>query len=77
MKLVTIESAAAMMQVPAQWINGMIEKGEIDAFDSPTGPLIDAEVIDTNGWNACDVQDAVSYGHVNSLMVNLGLRTLH
>jgi len=75
--MVTIEMAAQMMGVPVQWVNGMINKGEIELIEGPTGQHIDVEEINVKGWNASQDLDAVSYGHVNTLMVNLGLRTLH
>lgn len=77
MNMVTIEVAAQMMGVPVQWVNGMIDKGEIVAIDGPAGPHVDLEMIEANGWNESQDLDAVSYGHVNTFMVNLGLRTLH
>lgn len=77
MRMVTIEMAAQMMGVPVQWVNGMINKGEIELIDGATGQHIDVAEINVNGWNASQDLDAVSYGHVNTLMVNLGLRTLH
>lgn len=77
MNMVTIEVAAQMMGVPVQWVNGMIDKGEIDSVDGPNGTHVDMEQIDANGWNVRNDLDVVSYGHVNTFMVNLGLRTLH
>lgn len=77
MELISIEAASKMMDIPVQWALGMIEKGEIEVVDSPNGVMIDSDYIASNGLSSQNAQGAVSYGHVNELMVNLGLRVLH
>lgn len=77
MELVSIEAASKSMGIPIEWTVAMIEKEEIDAVDTLNGPMINAAEIEANGWNTQRNQDVVSYGHVNELMVTLGLRVLH
>ncbi len=77
MATVSIGAAARMMDVPVEWVAGMIEAGEIEAFDGPSGPEVEADVIRGHGWDVQCELDAVPYAHTNALLVTLSLRVLH
>lgn len=77
MNMISIEEAATLMNVPTAWAKGMVETGQLTTISDDSGVKIDAREIQAKGWDDGTAQPAVTYSHVNELMVTMGLRILH
>lgn len=69
MQLISLQEAAQSMAVPAAWVLGMIDLGQLEMAAFPDGTMaIDRQDIAVRGWDVGNQQSVPSYYHCIEMM---------